>query len=119
MEDAIAMTKAQMSKTRKTRKQYNETYYTKHSNESYECPYCLKTIKAVSKPAHEKGQAHLRAVVLSNMHYDNETPRVDVSVSTTHMTYSISRDERNRNETPFERDAQNAHYNAFMLTHAH
>jgi hypothetical protein len=119
MEDAIAMTKAQMSKTRKTRKQYNETYYTKHSTESYECPYCLKTIKAVSKLAHEKGQAHTRAVVLANRHYDNGTARVDVSVSTSTLTYSLSRDERNREESVFERDSLNAHYNAFMLTHPH
>ena len=97
---------------------YNRKHYEKTSQEQYKCEYCQKTIKAVSRSAHERGKAHLRAKVLCERFYDMGLPQLDASISVTteQIEFAMIRAMRNRNETTLERETQNAYYDSMTLT---
>lgn len=94
---------------------YNRKYYDKTSQQAYKCEYCQKTIKAVSRLAHERGKAHIRAKVLCERFYDMDLPKLDASLTTEQIEFSMTRDVRNRSETTLERETQNAYYEASNL----
>ena len=92
---------------------YNKRHYERMSKEEYTCEYCQKTIKAVSRGAHEKGKAHLRARVLSERYIG--MPQLKATLTTEQIQYSEMRDVRSREESGFVRDQQNAYYDASRI----
>ena len=89
------------------RKQYNAKWYANNATKTYTCPYCDKTMKLVSRAAHEQTQIHTRAVVLTERF--NNQPRLTPVVNDSVMTFALERDARNREETLLDREAQNAY----------
>lgn len=113
MDQANQMAQLAMYQTPEYRKQANGKYYAKKSSETYTCEYCNKTIKAVSKKAHEQGSAHLRMKVLAERYYDQALPKLDARCLNAQLQFSEARAVRSREESALERETQNAYYNVY------
>lgn len=88
-------------------------YYAKTSAEEYTCHYCRRTIKLVSKLAHERTKGHVRAIVIADQCYDKGLTRLTPVVSDSEIKFIQDKAARNRDESPIDRDAQNAYYECY------